>query len=221
MILLQDGTYSEDNRLTRTIRFDEKSREHPVRPEIVNTEERSHTWRCPVYLDQGTEGACTGFGLAHALSAEPVQTPGLNDAFAHGLYWEAQKMYEGSSVLAALDVGKKMGWYDGYVWAFGFRDLLLGVSNFGPAVIGINWYEGMLEPDAGDMIYARGKIIGGHCTLVNGVNLQLQAFRIHNSWGKEWGLDGGCWISFFDMYHLLQAEGEAAFLVNQKVEVEK
>ena len=195
MILLQDGTYSEDNRLTRTIRFDEKSREHPVRPEIVNTVERSHTWRCPVYLDQGIEGACTGFGLAHALSAEPVQTPGLNDAFAHGLYWEAQKMYEGSSVLAALDVGKKMGWYDGYVWAFGFRDLLLGVSNFGPAVIGINWYEGMLEPDAGDMIYAstlNGKVYAFHvCDSYSdrvggeyeGVNLYLRQGNILNRFG--------------------------------------
>ena len=56
----------------RLVQFDERSRAFPIRALIdADAKPRSYTWQCPVWLDQGTEGACVGFGVSHEAAARP------------------------------------------------------------------------------------------------------------------------------------------------------
>jgi hypothetical protein len=191
---------------------------------------RSYTWRCNQTLDQGPDGACVGFGVAHEMIARPAEVQGVTDRYAkEQIYWNAQRIdvweggsypgaypfYEGTSVLAGAKVARSLGWIDSYRWAFGINDLLLGVGYNGPAVIGINWYEGMFYPDAKNFIHPTGQVAGGHCVLVNAVNVRLQRLTIHNSWGGSWGKNGEVYISFTDMDRLLRESGEACFFLHR------
>lgn len=208
--------------LDRRARFDERSRNFPIRAAIKATQPRSYTWRCPINLDQGPDGACTGFSTAHELASRPVEVPGVTNELATQLYHRAREIdvwpgedYEGSSVLAAIKAAAELGYYSEYRWAFGVADLALGVSRQGPAVIGINWYTGMLSPDARGVVQVTGKVEGGHAILVTGFNVKTQMFRLHNSWGDGWGVKGVCYLSYADMGRLLSENGDACIPVRR------
>jgi C1A family cysteine protease len=57
--------------------------------------------------------------------------------------------------------------------------------------------------------------MGGHCLLCRGVNVREGYFLLRNSWGKSWGKDGDCRISFADMKRLLADGGESVFFVGR------
>lgn len=208
---------SEQERvLDRRVKFDEKSRNFPIRATISKTEPRSYTWKCNTWLDQGREGACTGFSVSHEYAAKPKEVTNLTNADAQAIYYRARQIdewegedYEGSSVLGAIKAAKEKGWYSEYRWAFGVDDLALAVSRKGPAVIGVNWYTGMFNPDANGFIHKTGQLAGGHAILCNGYNVKGRYFKLHNSWGKKWGVNGECKISYDDMNALLKEYGEA------------
>ena len=92
-------------------------------------------------------------------------------------------------------------------------------------VIGINWYEGMFDPgyvkDATGTyritVVPTGAIAGGHCLLVNGVNVEAQVYRLKNSWGRGWGANGRASISFSNMARLLSEDGEACAAMELKL----
>ena len=230
---IRGGIRTDDYRLDRIPSHDPRNHEFPVRHAIAKAAKpRSYTWSCPINLDQGKDGACVGFGIAHELAAKPVVVRGITDQFAlKRIYWEAQKIdgweggaypgakpfYEGTSVLAGVKVAHAMGAMESYRWAYTLPDLVLGVGYAGPAVIGVDWYEGMFDPDSSGFLHATGRVAGGHCTLIVGVSLPRQAFRIHNSWGKGWGEAGRAWLPFTDMERLLRNGGEACFFVGRKI----
>ena len=201
----------------RIPKFDERSRDYPIRILITPTVPRSYTWRCPIVLDQGSEGACTGFAVAQEAAARPVMVAGITNAVAKQIYYRARQLdewegenYEGSSVLGAMKAGQEKGWYQEYRWVFGGEpELALAVSFKGPAVLGINWYEGMSNPDRNGLIRPTGALQGGHAILCIGYNTRTGLYRLHNSWGAEWGINGGCFISKQDMALLLKQQGEA------------
>ena len=205
-----------DRKFDRVVRFDERSRNYPVRALIAQTTPRSYTWRCNGWLDQGSEGACTGFATTHEAIARPKEIYGLNNAVAQQIYYRARELdewpgedYEGSSVLGAVKAATEKGWYKEYRWAFGVDDLALAVSRHGPAILGINWYTGMFNTDGSGFVRVTGRIEGGHAILCNGFNVKGDYFKLHNSWGKGWGVSGGCKISYEDMNRLLREQGEA------------
>lgn len=221
-----------DTRLGRIIQFDERSLNYPIRSLLAEKSPRSHTWRCDKVLDQGNEGSCVGHGIAHELIAYPAEVKGIDHRYAtEQIYWEAQKVdewdggaypganpvYEGTSVLAGVRVAKKLGWYEGYYWAFSLQDLLLGLSYHGPAVIGSYWYESMFTPDSKGFIKPTGRIAGGHCYLINKIDLDEGCVRVHNSWGTSWGINGAAKVRFKDMEKLLANDGEACFFVHRHV----
>lgn len=227
MITLKNNTKTNDARLDRVLQFDERSREFPVR-KLVDLEKplRAYTWRCLKALDQGPDGACVGFGVTHELIARPAEVQGLDAKYAkENIYWEAQKIdpwgggsypgagyyYQGTSVLAGVKVAHKLGWMDSYYWAFSFHEFAQTIGRHGPAVIGINWYEGMFQPDSNNFIHPTGYVAGGHCVLVNSISVSNERFTIHNSWGPHWGDNGEVYISFSDMERLLKEDGEACF----------
>lgn len=206
-----------DPRLDRIPEFDPKSRQFPIR-EITPDKPKpySWSWRCKALLDQGSEGACTGFATVHEAIAYPAPWLDLTEADAKEIYYRARQLddypgedYSGSSVLGAVKAGMEKGWYVEYRWAFSEEDLLLAVSHEGPAILGVNWYADMHDPDDKGFITVGGEQTGGHAILCRGVSLKRDAYLLHNSWGKDWGKNGECWISRPDMVRLLAESGEA------------
>lgn len=225
MPVLRNGQKVSDRRLARIQQFDERSRQFRIVTTASSSTPRSYTWSCPTHLDQGQLGSCTGNGWTHELMAKPSSVKGLDEKFAvEKIYYEAQKIdefpggsypgavpySEGSSVLAAAKIVHKLGYVKEYRWAFGLQDLILAVGHLGPAVLGIDWYDGMFDPDANGFIHVTGQVAGGHCLIAKGVNITGKYFLLHNSWGNAWGpLKGDAKISFDDMDKLLRSGGEA------------
>ena len=227
-MILKNGSNTDDVRLDRLPNFDERSRLFPL--QLPSRKPRSYTWDCPVFLDQMAEGACVGFGIAHELAAAPAKVPDLSNKFAReSIYWEAQKndpwpggaypgaspRYEGTSVLSGVKVAQKLGYFDEYRWAFGLEDLILGVGHNGPAVLGVPWYDGMMEVNSAGFVGAVGNVVGGHCILCTAVDVRNKKFTLHNSWGRGWGRQGECFISYESMDRLLRNDGEAVFFIKR------
>lgn len=187
MAELRDGTTTEDPRLDRLIQFDERSRQYPIRQLVAEKRPRSYTWSVrDTWLDQGREGACVGFSLAHELVARPMNAERINARYARELiYWEAQKIdpwaggaypgaqpfYEGTSVLAGVKVCQALGHFTEYRWAFSLQDLVLGLGYKGPAVLGVWWWDGMWDTDNAGFIHPTGSRVGGHAILAYRVKL--------------------------------------------------
>lgn len=229
MVMLKDSSQVEDGRLDRLVQFDERSRNYPVRSTFpAHVTPRSYTWRCDTYLNQGAEGACVGYAMTHELIGRPVCVEGLNAQFAREtVYWAAQRIdqwdggaypggdpfYEGTSVLAGIKVLQQLGYIEAYRWAFGLDDLVLAVGYKGPAILGINWYEGMFNTLPCGHIHIYGQLAGGHAILCKGVSVKNRTFTLHNSWGSDWGNNGDALISWDEMDRLLQDRGEAVIPV--------
>ncbi|WP_145065708.1 hypothetical protein [Engelhardtia mirabilis] len=227
---LKGGARTGDDRLDRVVQFDEASRGYAIRQRKGQRTRRSYTWRCDKFLDQGEEGACVGFSIGHELSAHPAPVQRIGPSFCRKkIYWEAQRRdpweggeypgarphYGGTSLLVGVKVARSMGWFEEYRWSFSFSSFLLGLGYHGPAVIGITWHEGMVEPDAQGFVRPTGGEIGGHCILANGVDVRERTVTLHNSWGKSWGTGGECKVRWRDMEDLLADSGEAVFFVDR------
>ena len=224
----REVVYKDGRCFGRVIHFDERSRQYPLllKAMILVTK----TWDCKKHLDQGSEGSCVGFGCGHELIADPVEVLSIDYTYCREkIYWAAQKLdewdggaypgaseyYEGTSVLAGLKALKQAGWCTEYRWTFSFDDFKNGISNEGPAIVGTNWYSGMMDTDKNGFVHVTGSNEGGHCWLVKGINVEEEYFIGHNSWGTAWGVSGDFKISFVDMEKLLKADGEAAFLIGR------
>lgn len=206
----------------RLIEFDNRSRKYPIRALIPKeVKPRSYTWRCLTYLDQKDQPACVGFSITHEAAARPVVIAGLTVYTALALYRRAQKLDEypgegdGTSILGGMKAATEKKWYREYRWAFGEQDLCLAVGYHGPAVLGINWYTGMMEPDSKGIIRVSGQSEGGHAILCVGYSLKSGFYRLHNSWGVGWGFGGDCFINKYEMAHLLTEQGEACIPITR------
>ncbi len=169
------------------------------------------------YLDQGSEGACVGFGWANTFNAGPIICkPPLQDAEAVGIYKEAQRhdewegeWYSGSSVNGGALALRARGWIGAFRWAWDLDTVVDAVLRWGPVVLGTDWYSGMFRPDAKGVLHASGYVAGGHAYALVGVNKKTGMGRIKNSWGRSWGTSGHAWIPFDDLAKLIEAQGEA------------
>lgn len=221
----------EQNRgLGRKIQFDERSRAYPIRAIVDTRVLRGYTWSCIPRLDQGYEGACVGFAWSHELAAKPKKVLNVTDDYARNIYHDAQKIdewpggaypgaspfYEGTSVLAGAKVVRERGAMEQYRWCFNLTDLLVAIGYTGPVVLGINWYEGMFNPDSKGFIHPTGSIAGGHAIIANGVSIRNKLVKLHNSWGEDWGINGECYISWDDIERLLHEQGEACVPLKRK-----
>jgi len=239
-IKLRGGTYTEDRRLDRLIEFDPESRNYPIRSLFRRRENvlrGTRLWDCPQYLDQGEEGACVGFAFSHELAAKPIQYPfPISYGKARGIYWRAQQLdsypggsypeadpfYEGTTILAGAKTITEMGYFKEYRWAFSEEDLAEAILTIGPAVIGVAWYDGMFRPDRRGFIRPTGKMQGGHAIMVHGCDSRgperTRVYRLRNSWGEKWGVNGDCFLTARDMARLLRQQGEACIPVVRRLE---
>lgn len=225
----------------RVPNFDERSRAFPATVGIEEKPFRSYTWRCNAWNDQGREGACVGFAWSHELAARPAEVP-TDAEFAKRIYNRAKQLdpwpgenYDGTSVLAGAKAVSELRnedgkpYIDGYRWAFGIEDVLRVLGYKGPVVLGVNWYEGMYEPDSNGFIHFSGEVMGGHAILaravkivwrnghgpatLNNLDVERSFVTLRNSWGRDWGIGGDCRISVLDLNLLLRDQGEACIPV--------
>jgi len=212
--------------LGRRPEFDPRSRAYPARELLADAPTRTRTWDLDVVLDQGSEGACVGFAWTHEILAQPVVPASLLledwNAYARGVYREAQTRdewpgedYEGTSVLAGAKVLAGRGWLAEYRWAFGTADVLDVLSQLGPVVLGVNWYDGMFTPDEDGLVHPEGRVAGGHALLCRGLDDDDDTVLLHNSWGPEWGFGGEAWLRVEDLDRLLHEAGEACVPVRR------
>lgn len=184
-----------------------------------------------VFLDQGQEGACTGFGLAHVLAATPRSHTDVDDEFARILYHRAQRHdewpgedYEGSSVNGAMKAAREIGRIKEWRWAEARLEIRHGLSYHGAGELGVWWYTGMFDTDENGFIHATGTKEGGHALALTGYRtanwtnpqglvITGVAYRLENSWGADWGDNGGAWIWESTVLDLLADDGELAFPV--------
>jgi hypothetical protein len=229
---LRNGRVSNDVRLDRLVQFDERSRNYSI-SEIKNKKKlRSYTWLCEDYFDQGKEGECVGYALGHELAARPAEVKGLTDKFLiEKIYWEAQKIdpweggsypeanpkYEGTSILAGVKIVKNLNYIKEYRWAFNIDDVVYGIGHNGPAVFGLNWYDGMFKPDSEGFIKPTGELLGGHAILGRAIDIKKGFITLRNSWGRNWGIDGDCYLRIEDLEKLLKEYGECCFLMKRTV----
>ncbi|WKK65506.1 C1 family peptidase [Lutimonas zeaxanthinifaciens] len=65
----------------------------------------------------------------------------------------------------------------------------------------------------GQYVYRKYKEgVGGHAMLVVGYNDQMNAFKVVNSWGKNWGNDGFLWIDYKAWEQAGDTEGDFGIL---------
>lgn len=213
---------------------DPRSREYPVRTAIPPLIERKPPWRGVSWstsrqpLDQGSEGACVGFGWTAEAMAGPVRIrPDRPTDFALAVYREAQLVdewpgenYDGTSVLAGAKVMQKHGYIEAYRWAFSIRDVVDALLYLGPVVIGIPWFESMYETRPSGLVEVGGRMVGGHCITLTGYYRskwlrgegflnRMELVRWRNSWGSSYGRNGNGWIRVGDLEGLLEQQGEA------------
>lgn len=222
-----------DRVLDRVAQFDDRSRDYPARQLVGDKPLRSKSWPCRPTLDQGREGACVGFAWTHELAAQPTVIRGADQAFAHAVYREAQKIdewpgenYSGTSVLAGAKILARDGYIGEYRWAFGVDDVLATLANHGPVVLGIPWLEGMFEPRPSGLLAVEGGVAGGHAILARGVILSgcvrgekqiaEPIVRLRNSWGSGWGAGADCFIRASDLDRLLHDGGDACVPVHRR-----
>jgi hypothetical protein len=171
-------------------------------------------------LNQGDSPMCVGYSGAGYLMASPVR----NKADPEELYYGAQKhdgiegeSYEGTTVRGLFRFLHKIGYVSEYRWAFTVKPVLDHILLRGPVVVGTSWYGNMQNPGRNGYCEPGGRDLGGHAYLLIGADRVRKnpdgttgAFRIVNSWGREWGQNGRAWISFNFMDKLLSDKGESA-----------
>lgn len=198
-------------------RFDDRSNNFLIRNAAPELKKRNWSWKRTLWLDQGSEGACTGFGLSHNLGTTPRRRVNIDNEFARRRYQRAQQEdewagedYEGSSVLGAQKAAQKDGLILGYSWAKTLDEILHGVGYVAPMEAGINWYAGMDHPSAEGIIRVTGSLRGGHALQIGATDIKRGLARLDNSWGKDWAQNGSVWLPFEDLGRLLSEDGEFA-----------
>lgn len=214
-VTLKGGYQTTDPRLDRLPYLDERSRGFPIRallPETVRL--RSRLWTVRWALDQGREGACTNFALAHNRVGRPrprriAKTPAEAEALARRLYRRSQQLdewpgeepaYSGTSALAACKAWQEEGLLEEYRWAFGIDDTLATLSEHGAVCVATEWLDGMWRPDGNGLLRAQGSVAGGHMySLIGCVMRPQRSSRWKKtgerdplvlgwqSWGDDWG----------------------------------
>jgi hypothetical protein len=168
-------------------------------------------------LNQRDHPHCGGFGLANFCNNDPI-----NDFFldADGIkFYKLCKDIDGesgqengTSIRSVAKVAKQIGRIANYAFAYSVDEIAWWILNKGPVILGTDWTNDMFVPDARNIIHPTGEVVGGHCYEVNAKTVD-GLFRIHNSWGDNFGINGEAFISMDDLARLLRAGGEAVTAV--------
>lgn len=173
-----------------------------------------------IFLDQGREGACTGFGAQNVRALGPHRCDDASNELAFKTYAEAKRQdewpgenYEGSSVNGAMKAMRLFGQISAWHWCLSLAEIDHALSYVGAVEAGTHWYSGMFDPGSDGYLRVTGTIAGGHAYAISGRRKMASGrvrYRIENSWGQDWGMEGAAWIWAEDLQRLLSEGGEFA-----------
>jgi len=193
-------------------------------------------WKVPI-LDQGEEGACTGFGLAtvaHYLLRRRKVVPDTMAVSPRMFYEMARRYdewpgedYEGSSARGAMKGWHKHGVSSEKSWKYltdaedhrltpeRLRDALrrplgayyrvnhqdLVAMHSAIAEVGVLYatatvHAGWTKVGKDGLVHPSEEILGGHAFAI--VAYDERGFWIQNSWGRDWGHEGFCLVTYDD-----------------------
>jgi hypothetical protein len=212
------------SKLGRIHQPDERDKKYLIKsllpPKQVKEMKFRYWWPSGWWGDQGNTPQCVAYSWVHWLAEGPItqkrkRAGGVAPFDPNYLYHEAQKVdewpgedYDGTSVRAGAKILKNAGFINSYSWAWDLDTTIQAVMFAGPVVVGTSWLYDMFFPNEKGIITASGDVMGGHAYLLDGVNIELEMFRIKNSWGRSWGKNGFAYISFSDMESLILDNGE-------------
>jgi hypothetical protein len=120
-----------------------------------------------------------------------------------------------SAAKGLMTVVRGKRYINGYTHIFG-EDHLRAAIQYGPCIVGTNWYDSMFDTDQAGNVSISGQVAGGHEWTVLGYNADRDAYAALQSWG-EWGVPipeahvttGGFWVPSEVMRRLLSEGGDA------------
>jgi len=225
---LTDGSVTLDRRLDLIPSRDPRNAAFPMRLLLQPRPLRVWSWPNKVQLDQGDLGGCAAYASCHELSAVPIEQTDVGDELATSVYFSAQRRdglpggeypgafprAGGTTLEAVAKDLKRRGRITGYYWAEGPHDVYQCVAWERPVVVGTPWTEAMMQPDANHMLHPDGRGLGGHAWLIRRIDPARRLLGMQNSWGRQWGDNGGAWMAFEDFERLWAQNGQAVVLVD-------
>ena len=220
-------------RLGRHVVHDSRSKRFAVRP-VGDIAIRSiQHERFITVMDQKDVGACTGFALVGAMGTGTLFHSIHNSALAnlkilildgtlaYDIYASATQIDPfpgswlpddtGSNGLSVAKVAKDLGYINGYTHCLSL-DAVNTALQSAPVIAGTNWYEGMDKVSVIGKVYPTGQARGGHEYVIDGTDITTHEFHCTNSWGSQWGHNGGFYISWDDFDQLMHEDGDVTVL---------
>lgn len=199
-----------------------------IQPVAVSIAE--HTIALPdyrVYMDQGIEGACVGFGESWCLSAlrwrrfdaawlyhECKKRDGYPDLQGTWLQYGFDVMRDEGHRAFFHNIEREPQLVQGILanrWCADVDDVRTTLANDSPVALGIDWMTNYDTPilkngeywiGLGDV----GTVRGGHCICAYRVSDERQAVRLCNSWGMNYPI---VWLPYAELDRQLRGGGEA------------
>jgi hypothetical protein len=115
----------------------------------------------------------------------------------------------GSSGIAVVKALVELGAAAGYRHGFSLQAALSGLQA-GPVLAGVPWFGSMNQPDADGRIRVdmSSGLVSGHEICVDRLDMQAGRVWFTNSWGPDWCIGGGAWLTLEDFGRLLSADGD-------------
>jgi hypothetical protein len=227
-VIYREKILRTDPRLGRSINHDSESRRYayPARTQTLVTV-RHRRWID--VLDQGDLGSCTGNAGIGCLGTDPFYktlpaspTFSEDELGARGLYSAASQADPypgewppddtGSDGLTIAKVLAAAGMIAGYRHAFSL-DAALAALQEQPVITGVNWHEGMYQPDPTGLVHPTGPVAGGHEFVADAYDADRGLVGFTNSWGTSWGLEGRFYLQAEDWGTLLGEQGDVTVFV--------
>jgi len=190
------------------------------------------------YYNQGNTGSCVGYSTSWMMSIYNCIPQQKYDAF--WLYKQAQTNDNDPNTDPLLDTGtyvwasfwvlqhlghkktteKNPDLNDGissYYWGTSADDARTSIALGRPFVLGINWYDKMMNPKTikGENWIGTddnlGKSLGGHAICGIGASDKKQAVKLINSWGASWPQ---VWLPYKTLDRLMKEYGEMCIAID-------
>lgn len=200
---------------------------------VADVPTKGRYWVPPAWrLDQGQTGHCGGHAGENEAGSSPVRhKPADPHAEAHAFYYSAKDWQldpwgreDGTSTLAMMKVGQRLGHWGAYAWAQAEGDMKRHLE-VGPFLFGVPYRTAMFSPNADGFVETTGNDEGGHLMCAYGWSKNWrgpsgktygETLFLLQSWGVGFGYKGVIRIPMDGAADLL-ANGEAGVPIDRKL----
>lgn len=164
--------------------------------------QRARNWHQWLHFFQRNTPRCTAYGSATWLAADPLHATvdWLRHLDVDGWYADnvaedrahGRSFLDGATTLAAMEVGKRRGYWDKYEWSYNLDVIRNTVHDQQPVIFGTDWFQSMWTRNADGVVKMPGateKPAGGHLYCINGYDPKRGLYRNPETWN-----DGDYWL---------------------------